>query len=86
MDNAPWHNAEQVKEKEAEWESKNLYIFRLPPYCPHLNLIEILWRKMKYQWLNPADYKDKASLHEAVNKLLLKFNSEGFKLKFEVNI
>jgi len=23
----------------------------LPPYSPELNLIEILWRKIKYQWL-----------------------------------
>jgi hypothetical protein len=26
----------------------------LPPYCPELNLIELLWRKITYEWL-PLD-------------------------------
>ncbi len=25
-------------------------------YCPHLNKIETLWRKVKYEWLKPRDY------------------------------
>jgi transposase len=28
-----------------------LIIKYLPPYSPELNLIEILWRRIKYTWL-----------------------------------
>ena len=28
-----------------------MHLLFLPPYCPELNLIEILWRKLKYEWL-----------------------------------
>ena len=28
-----------------------MYIFFLPPYSPELNKIEMLWKKIKYQWL-----------------------------------
>lgn len=30
---------------------QQLDIFWLPTYSPHLNLIEILWRFMKYEWI-----------------------------------
>ena len=42
----------------------------LPPYSPHLNLAEILWNRLKYEWLRPADYADKDRLHFAVWKAL----------------
>ncbi|WP_368860940.1 transposase, partial [Desulforhabdus sp. TSK] len=35
---------------------KNLYIKFLPTYSPELNLIEILWRKIKYEWLSFSAY------------------------------
>ena len=31
---------------------KRLIVCYLPTYSPELNLIEILWRKVKYAWLN----------------------------------
>ena len=31
---------------------KRLILCYLPTYSPELNLIEILWRKVKYVWLN----------------------------------
>jgi len=45
-----------MQEKLPEWEEKDFYIFNLPTYSPHLNIIEILWRRMKYEWLKPEDY------------------------------
>jgi len=38
-----------------EWKEKEVYIFFLPPYSPELNLIEILWRRINYQWWIPFD-------------------------------
>ena len=30
------------------WLAKGVGVHFLPPYCPELNQIEILWRKIKY--------------------------------------
>jgi hypothetical protein len=48
LDNASIHRSEKFNAKLGEWTEKGLRIFHLPPYSPHLNLIETLWRKMKY--------------------------------------
>ena len=45
LDNAPIHKAKIFQEKMIQWQEKNLYIFFLPAYSPHLNRIETLWRK-----------------------------------------
>ena len=40
-----------------KWRTKNdLFLFFLPTYSPKLNLIEILWRKIKYEWLEFKAY------------------------------
>jgi DDE superfamily endonuclease len=41
LDNAKIHRSKKMQEKLAEWEEKGFYIFKLPPYSPHLNIIEI---------------------------------------------
>ena len=57
MDNASMHTSNAVKNKQAEWEQKGLTIFYLPTYSPQLNIIEILWRFIKYEWLNIDAYE-----------------------------
>jgi hypothetical protein len=52
LDNCPIHKSKKFKAKMEEWKEKDLLIYFLPPYSPELNLIEILWRRIKYQWLN----------------------------------
>ena len=52
LDHASIHRSEEFNAKLGEWIGKGLRIFHLPPYSPHLNLIEILWRKMKYDRLH----------------------------------
>jgi transposase len=49
---------------------RGLFIFFLPPYSPHLNIAETLWRKLKKEWLNPEDYRDKETLFYAVNRCM----------------
>jgi transposase len=56
LDNAGVHTSRQVAERRAFWQRRGLYLFYLPPYSPHLNIAETLWRKLKYEWLQPADY------------------------------
>jgi transposase len=51
LDNAPIHTSKAFQKKIAEWRQKKLEIFWLPTYSPQLNLIETLWRFMKYEWI-----------------------------------
>jgi len=86
VDNAPWHNSAAVENKEAEWVEQNMFIFRLPTYSPHLNLIETLWRKMKLEWLKPGDFENKHTLHNAVNNILVNFGNEEFDIDFSIDL
>jgi transposase len=52
LDNSPIHRSNKFKAKMREWEERDLLIYFLPPYSPELNLIEILWRRIKYHWLS----------------------------------
>jgi transposase len=61
LDNAPAHQGE-IKKRRAAWEHKGLYVFFLPVYSPHLNIVEILWKKLKYEWLHAGDYDHKSLL------------------------
>ena len=51
LDNSPIHKSKKFMAKIEEWKEKDVLIFFLPPYSPELNLIEILWRRIKYQWI-----------------------------------
>lgn len=78
MDNASIHSSATFKEKIEEWKEQDLYIFFLPRYSPHLNLIEILWRKIKYEWLRPDDYKNMNTLERALDDILTGFGRDYF--------
>lgn len=82
MDNAPIHRAKIMMAKRKEWEDRGLFIFFLPKYSPHLNRIEILWRKMKYEWLKPKNYKSWTTLTNAVKHILATFGTAKFTIKF----
>ena len=71
MDNATIHKAGIVKEKIKEWAEKGMTIWHLPTYSPNLNIIETLWRKIKYEWLKPQDYFNWVVFENAVNKILV---------------
>lgn len=62
LDNARIHTSRIIKERLPVWHQRGLYLFYLPRYSPHLNIVEILWRKLKYEWLSPNDYQDKENL------------------------
>jgi transposase len=51
-------------------------IFFLPTYSPELNIIEILWRFIKYSWLEIDAYESWISLVNAVENIIMKFGSE----------
>jgi transposase len=76
MDQASLHTSNEMMEKLDEWQEKNLEIFWLPTYSPQLNLIEILWRFMKYEWIEVGAYENRKSLLNYIKKVLQLFGSE----------
>lgn len=47
LDNAPFHKGKLLTEQRPKWEAQGLYLRYLPPYCPQLNPIEAVWRRLK---------------------------------------
>lgn len=70
LDNARPHMVKAVQERRASWQQRGLTLFYLPPYSLQLNLAEILWRKLKYEWLRPQDYRSFEGLRYAVELAL----------------
>ena len=81
LDNASIHRSKKFNTKLCEWTERGLRIFHLPPYSPHLNLIETFWRKIKYDWLKPSDYTSWETLQKALDNILTKTGKE-FKIEF----
>jgi transposase len=82
VDNASIHKSEAFQEKIPEWESKGLLVFYLPEYSPELNLIEILWRFMKYEWIEFSAYNSWSDLVDYVEGVLKGFGGK-YKINFE---
>jgi transposase len=81
LDNAPIHKSHEFMQAIKRWEQQDLYIFFLPTYSPHLNIIETLWRKMKYEWLKPQDYLNCETLKKAVLNIICQY-AEKYSIKF----
>lgn len=78
LDNARIHTARKVKERCRDWQTRGLYIFYLPPYSPHLNIAERLWKELKSRWLKPDDYCSAENLFYTVNLALATVGKELF--------
>lgn len=70
LDNASTHTSALFRSHLASWRTQGLYIQYIPAYCPELNLIECLWKQIKYYWLNPADFLSASSLRTALESVL----------------
>ena len=81
MDNASIHTSEAFQDKIMTWEEKGLEIFYLPEYSPELNLIEILWRFMKYEWIEFWAYTSWDHLVKYVENVIKTFG-EKYKINF----
>nr|MCU0533597.1 transposase [Hydrococcus sp. Prado102] len=68
MDNSSIHQHNLLWDKEKEWLEKG--------YSPQLNLIEVLWRFIKYQWLEIDAYESYSTLVEAVENILKDFGTK----------
>ena len=54
LDGASVHTSRKFERARRRWRKLGVRIFRLPPYSPELNRIEMLWKRLKYQWM-PSD-------------------------------
>ncbi len=43
------HSSDAIVDKLEEWKQRNITIFEFPSYSPELNLIQFLWRFIKYE-------------------------------------
>lgn len=80
MDQASIHTSDSLIKKLEEWEQKNLKIFWLPTYSPKQNLIEILWKFLKYEWIEVDAYENWKSLLSYLKKVL-----DNFGTKYVIN-
>ncbi len=78
LDNARIHTSGIIKERKKVWQQRGLYIFYLPRYSPHLNIVETLWRKLKYEWLTRSDYQSKENLFYQTKSALKAVGSSLF--------
>ena len=80
MDQASIHVGQSVSERRQDWAQRGVYLFDLPTYSPELNLIEIVWRFMKYEWIELKAYQSWESLKAYVEEMLV-----GYGEKFVIN-
>jgi transposase len=80
LDNAAQPTSYAFKNCQREWEKRGLFIIYLLPYSPELNLIEILWRFIKYTWLPFSAYQSFTTLKKSLDSVLA-----GIEEKYQIN-
>lgn len=76
MDNAGIHKSKNFEIQQARWKEQNVELFFLPPYSPELNLIEILWRFIKYDWIDFEAYASWRTFVDHIEEILARFGEE----------
>lgn len=70
IDNASIHTSQEFLENLDRWTKQGITIVYIAPYSPELNLIEILWRKIKYEWMPFSAYLSFANLKACLFEIL----------------
>ena len=76
VDQATIHTSDVILDKLEGWQERGITIFELPSYSPELNLIEILWRFIKYEWIEIAAYQSWETFVASIEKILREFGKE----------
>lgn len=82
LDNAPIHRSNAFKDRISAWAEQGLHLYFLPPYSPELNLIEIVWKRIKHQWLPLRAFQSAQSLWDELGVVLAAIGKE-LKIEFE---
>ena len=64
------------KENIAKWSNRGLTLLYLPPYSPELNIIEILWRFIKYHWIEMSAFQSYTNMRDYVQKILREYGTK----------
>jgi transposase len=80
VDNASMHTSGKFKGKLAQWAENGLTVKYLPTYSPELNLIEIVWRFIKYDWLPLSAYLSFKNLKNELQQVL-----DGIGSEYQIN-
>jgi len=76
LDNASYHKSKKFKANFYRWANKGLTLLYLPPYSPQLNIIEILWRFMKYVWIDYKAYLSFDNLKVYIKTIFKKYGKD----------
>lgn len=76
LDRASIHTSKKMQQRAKQWQKQGLYLQFLPAYCPELNRIEILWKHVKYYWLDISAYQSMISLKDQVTDVLENIGSK----------
>ena len=83
VDNAKIHTSAAFKNRLESWKQENnLIVCYLPTYSPELNLIEILWGKVKYEWFNLFNIKSFSEFENELERVFQSFGEE-YSITFE---
>lgn len=80
VDGSSIHTSDIILDKIEEWQERGITIFKLPSYSPQLNLIEILWRFIKYKWIEIDAYKNWQTFVASIEEIL-----RGFGKNYVIN-
>ena len=70
------HRSKAFIQRIPQWVRKGFIVKYLPSYAPELNLIEMLWRFIKYDWLPFSAYTSFQCLCKAVEDILTRFGTD----------
>ena len=76
VDHAAIHPSDDFADRLPYWKKQGLIVKYLSPYSPELNLIAILWRRIKYTWLPFSAYECLNALSEALEDILIHVGSK----------
>lgn len=82
LDNAAVHRSARMAAMRDIWAGRKLFIFFLPPYSPHLNIIERLWKELKARWIQAADYASMQQLSYSLELVLMAIGKD-LKINFQ---
>lgn len=83
LDNASIHTSHKIKENIEKWKKKDLELLYLPPYSPQLNAIEILWKFVKYNWIQIEAFKSYENMKNYVIDILGKLKKRNKIINFQ---
>jgi transposase len=82
IDNAPTHTSHEFLSNLRRWNKLGLIIVPISPYSPELNIIEIVWRKIKYEWMPFSAYETYEKLKHELDEILSGIGV-NYKVQFE---